>query len=79
MELMTGGELFAKVKELDHFSEIDARDCMAALIDSVRYLHQMCIVHRDIKPETLLLPSKDMDFRSLKLADFGLARFFGID
>ena len=79
MELMTGGELFEKVKELDYFSEIDARNCMLALIDSIRYLHQMGIVHRDIKPENMLLPSKDIDFRSLKLADFGLARFFGTD
>ena len=76
MELMTGGELFEKVLTLDTFTETDARSCMAAVIDSVRYLHSMGIVHRDIKPENLLIPTKDFDFRSIKLADFGLARYF---
>lgn len=76
MELMTGGELFEKVLTLDTFTETDARNCMSAVIDSVRYLHSMGIVHRDIKPENLLIPTKDFDFRSVKLADFGLARYF---
>ena len=36
----------------------------------------MGIVHRDIKMENLLLPSTEFDSRSIKLADFGLAKIF---
>lgn len=82
MELMNGGELFDKILTLDSFGEEDARSGMKCLIDSIRYLHSMGIVHRDIKPENLLIPSASpdsgFDFTQVKLADFGLARFFDV-
>lgn len=34
------------------------------------------IVHRDMKPENVLMVSKDVDKFEIKLADFGFARFF---
>ncbi|KAM0746290.1 Pkinase-domain-containing protein [Meredithblackwellia eburnea MCA 4105] len=44
------------------------------LIKGVYYLHSHRILHRDLKPQNLLI-NKD---GNLKLADFGLARAFGI-
>ncbi|GAA6027134.1 hypothetical protein JCM8097_002419 [Rhodosporidiobolus ruineniae] len=44
------------------------------LIKGVYYLHAHRILHRDLKPQNLLI-NKD---GNLKLADFGLARAFGI-
>ena len=32
-------------------------------------------MHRDIKPENLLFSSKDLSVATLKISDFGLARF----
>ena len=37
--------------------------------------HARCILHRDLKPQNLLI---DQTHNYLKLADFGLARAFGI-
>ncbi|GAB1195062.1 kinase-like domain-containing protein [Aspergillus pseudonomiae] len=47
---------------------------MAQLIEGIRYCHSHRILHRDLKPQNLLI---DRD-GNLKLADFGLARAFGV-
>jgi len=60
MELMTGGELLDKILSIEQFSEDDGRNCIKAIIDAIRYCHDMGIIHRDIKPENLLLGSAEL-------------------
>jgi serine/threonine protein kinase len=54
MEYVSGGELFDRIAEREHFSERDARDIVWQIVDALLYLHRMGVVHRDLKPENIL-------------------------
>jgi len=47
---------------------------LAQLVEGVRYCHCHRVLHRDLKPQNLLIDREG----NLKLADFGLARAFGV-
>ena len=47
---------------------------MYQLLKGVAYMHKCKIIHRDLKPQNLLITKDDV----LKLADFGLARGYGL-
>lgn len=47
---------------------------MQQLLDGIAFCHANKVLHRDIKPQNILINSQGQ----LKLADFGLARAFGI-
>jgi len=58
------------------FSEIQAARIVSQLLSALAHLHKRNIVHRDVKPENILISTNegDDDFVEVKLSDFGLAR-----
>ena len=75
MEYMSGGELFDRIVEYEHYTEKQAAADFSAIVDAVRYCHSLGIAHRDLKPENLLYQSQDEN-SVIKVSDFGLAKFF---
>jgi len=75
MEIMTGGELFDRIVEKDHYSEKEAADTIRPIVDAIRYCHNMGVAHRDLKPENLLYATKD-PHSIIKISDFGLAKIY---
>lgn len=50
------------------------RTLMSHLLEGIAFCHEHRVLHRDLKPQNLLINKRG----ELKLADFGLARAFGI-
>nr|QSH71641.1 CBL-interacting protein kinase [Hedychium coronarium] len=69
MELVRGGELFARVARGGRLCESAARRYFRQLISAVDFCHRRGVYHRDLKLENLLLDEND----DLKVADFGLS------
>jgi tRNA A-37 threonylcarbamoyl transferase component Bud32 len=84
MERCTGGDLFDRVvsenpRQLRSHAEavkyeIRTAHAMRSILSVLKYLHSICIVHRDIKPEHFLLTTDERETQKIKLIDFGLAR-----
>jgi len=55
MELMMGGDVFDRVVSMNFYTEADARDLSKILLESVSFMHDAGIAHRDLKPQNLLL------------------------
>lgn len=55
LELVTGGDLFDAITRVTRFSETQSKIMIKHLVSALAYLHAMSIVHRDVKPENLLV------------------------
>ncbi|KAJ3669455.1 hypothetical protein LUZ60_011405 [Juncus effusus] len=76
MELCEGGSMSDAMKKAGSrrcSSEKHAAALMKELISTLKYLHEMGVAHRDIKPNNILFTKSGQ----MKLADFGLAARVG--
>ncbi|PIK61275.1 putative death-associated protein kinase 1 [Apostichopus japonicus] len=72
LELVTGGELFDYLAEKDCVTEDVAAPFTTQILEGLRHMHEKSICHLDLKPENIMLLSKDS--HSIKLIDFGMSR-----
>lgn len=66
--------MFDAIAAATKFSESEASVMIGHLTSALAYLHSHHIVHRDVKPENLLVEMDGSHVRCLKLGDFGLAQ-----
>ncbi|KAK0546010.1 rim15, signal transduction response regulator [Tilletia horrida] len=70
MEYLPGGDCASLCKNLGCLSEEWARQYIAEVVNGLEQLHEKGVVHRDMKPDNLLIDQRG----HLKLTDFGLSK-----
>ena len=70
MEFLPGGDLMSLLIKKDKLTEEEARFYIAELILAVDSIHKLDCIHRDIKPDNVLIDKNG----HIKLSDFGLAK-----
>lgn len=72
LEFAQGGDLFSLLRRRTYFTEDIARFYLAEIAIAIDSVHRLGFVHRDIKPDNILLTTSG----HVKLADFGLSTRF---
>lgn len=70
MEYLNGGDLYSLLRNLGCLDEDMARVYIAEVVLALEYLHTLHVVHRDLKPDNLLIAHDG----HIKLTDFGLSK-----
>lgn len=71
MGYVAGESLASKLRREGPLPSDEARSLLAELADALAYAHRHGIVHRDIKPDNILI---DAETGSPRLTDFGIAK-----
>jgi len=75
LELCPNGHLGSHLKRIGRFSEECTRFYAAEIINALEHMHSKSVIHRDLKPDNVLL---DPNFHA-KLTDFGTSKELGND
>ena len=71
-ELLEGGDISPELTPAGRFSELEAARMVRQGLQALKYLHDLNIVHRDLKIENMLFCQQK---QFVKLIDFGFAKF----
>jgi len=72
MEYLPGGDMMTWLINMKRFKEEETKFYIAELVLAVETIHKMNYVHRDIKPDNIILDKNG----HIKLTDFGLCKPF---
>jgi serine/threonine protein kinase len=70
MELLKGRTLAARLRQSSPLPESEAARIASRICDGLDYLHKKGVVHRDLKPQNIML----CDDGSIRIMDFGIAK-----
>ncbi|XP_077349913.1 ribosomal protein S6 kinase alpha-5-like [Lithobates pipiens] len=76
-EVATAGTLYSLIKPNVGLNEDTVKRCVPQIASALEYMHSKGMVHRDIKPDNILL--MDFECNIIKVADFGLTRLQGTE
>lgn len=75
MEYLKGRTLESLLKEKGTLSEVESMDILLPVLNALEHVHALGIIHRDLAPDNIFLAENTDGTVSVKLIDFGAARF----
>ena len=75
LEFMKGKDLQNLLKTHNSFTEQQIYWVFHQIVKGIRFLHHQGIMHRDLKPDNILLETESVNSQ-MKIADFSLAERF---
>jgi serine/threonine protein kinase len=73
MERVPGSDIYGYIMERGALSEEMAKTLAVQLFSTLKYMHSIKIVHRDINPGNLMIHKTDFGESRLKIIDFNTA------
>lgn len=74
MEYIDGKSLSQLLDEKIKFSKSQIQNITIQVCDALQHAHKNGIIHRDIKPDNIVLIGEDLESPTVKLIDFGIAQ-----
>lgn len=74
MEFIKYGDLQQYIDGIAPFSEPISAGIAKQVAQALKYMHSQGFIHRDIKPQNILVVSKEKPTWRVKVSDFGIAR-----
>lgn len=78
-ELLEGTDLFHYISKKGVLEEDEASNFAFDLLTSLETMNRLGLAHRDVKPANILMCDKEKDGVFVKLGDFGMSTFVGVD
>jgi serine/threonine protein kinase len=74
IDYQEGGSMTDHLKQ-GPLSEAQSKTILMQLLLTLNYIHRKNIIHRDIKPDNILINKIEEEQHEIRIADFGLATF----
>jgi serine/threonine protein kinase len=79
LELLEGTDLFQHISSKGTLPEHEAAMILRDMLTSLEAMNRVGLAHRDIKPANVLMCDRKKDGVSVKVGDFGMSTFVGVD
>ena len=78
MEYVEGHTLDKELKKRTRFNPVEALEVLEPVADALDAAHARGVIHRDMKPDNVMLGEDDNDEKLVKLLDLGIAKMVGV-